>query len=211
MISLLQKEEQVIGINEKESLVEESEKKQIAITFDDGPSDEVGTTEQLLDELKLRGVKATFFVIGIEAEQHQDLVKRMQSEGHLVGNHSYSHLNVDESELVESVEDFQRLNTLILELTGEEMEYMRTPYGIEEERLESALQMINVTWTVDSLDWTTNSVEKIVENVVTDTSENDIILLHDCNQSSVEAAVQIIDRLIEKGYEFVTVEELLLK
>ncbi len=187
------------------------EKKKVAITFDDGPKAEEGTTGKLLDELKKRDVKATFFVLGVEVERHPELIVRMHEEGHLIGNHSYNHINVYETGHEEAIEDFERLNQQIESIIGEDLEFMRTPYGVEEELLERDLQMINVRWTVDSLDWNTNNVEKIVEKVVTDTSENDIILLHDCYQTSVEAAVRILDILLEKGYEFVTVEELLLQ
>ena len=87
---------------------------------------------------------------------------------------------------------------------------MRPPFGAWQKKLEWELDVMPVMWTIDPLDWTTNNEDEIVNKVVTETEENDIILLHDCYLSSVKAALRIIDIMQAKGYEFVTVDELLL-
>ena len=87
---------------------------------------------------------------------------------------------------------------------------MRPPFGIWQRRLELDLEVLPVMWSIDPLDWTTENVDEIVNKVVTEAEENDIILLHDCYDSSVDAALRIVDILKEKGFEFVTVDELIL-
>lgn len=185
-----------------------AEKKKIALTFDDGPC--AGCTNQLLDGLKKRNVKATFFLIGKNAENNPKLVRRIYEEGHLIGNHTYSHVEITKVSDEEAIQELQKTDQIIWKITGEHVQYMRPPFGAWQKELESRLEVLPVLWTVDPLDWTTENVEEIVNKVVTETKENDIILLHDCYKSSVEAALRIIDDLQKEGYEFVTVDQLLL-
>ena len=180
----------------------------IALTFDDGPS--AVWTPALLDGLKERGVKATFFLIGENADKNPEIVKRMAEEGHLIGNHTYHHV-----ELIKVSENEARLeladtSAVIVRITGKEPEYMRPPFGTTQRKLEQDIQMLPVLWTIDPLDWTTENQDEIVNKVVTEAEENDIILLHDCYKSSVEAGLRIVDILQEEGFVFVTVDELLL-
>lgn len=133
----------------------------------------------------------------------------MYEDGHLIGNHTYHHVDLSKLSLEQALFELEETNHLIAEITGEEPEYVRPPFGAWKEELDTEITAIPVKWTVDPLDWTTENVQEIVEKVVTDTEENDMILLHDCYESSVEAALQIVDILKEEGYEFVTVDELL--
>lgn len=183
------------------------QKKKIALTFDDGPSE---ATEILLDGLARRGVKASFFLIGTCAEQYPETVKRETREGHLVGNHTYNHADLRKLSLEEACMEVEKTNQILEEITGETVEYIRPPFGDWKKELEEKFNLIPVLWSVDPLDWTTENEEKIINNVVTDVGEGDIILLHDSYISSVNAALQIIDILQGEGYEFVTVEELIL-
>ncbi len=178
----------------------------IAITFDDGPSI---YTEKLLDGLKERQVRATFFVIGKSAQQYPEIIKREAVEGHLLGNHTYSHVQITKLSIEKAREEIEKTNQIIEDLTGNKVEYVRPPFGVWEEELED-LQMHSTMWSVDPLDWTTKNTDEIVNRVVTKVKENDIILLHDCYESSVQAALRIVDLLQAQGYEFVTVEELLM-
>lgn len=185
-----------------------NEKKKIALTFDDGPS--ALYTGTLLDGLKERNVKATFFLIGKNAEENPELVKRIYAEGHLIGNHTYSHVEITKIPDEEAIEELEKTDEIICSITGEHVQYMRPPFGSWQKELESRLDVLPVLWTVDPFDWTTENVEEIVNKVVTETEENDMILLHDCYESSVQAALQIIDILQEENYEFVTVDELMI-
>ncbi|MFI3171883.1 MAG: polysaccharide deacetylase family protein [Eubacteriales bacterium] len=190
--------------------VQNLETKKIALTFDDGPSDMDGGTEYLLDGLLERGVKATFFVLGERAEVNPIIMSRIVDEGHLIGNHTYSHIDLSILTKEQLLQELEKTNEIVKELTGVTIEYMRPPYGAWDKEQEEWIDMIPVLWTIDSLDWATNNVEEIVNKVVTEAEENDIILMHDCYKSSSEAAFQIIDILQNQGFEFVTVEELLI-
>ncbi|MDO4311551.1 MAG: polysaccharide deacetylase family protein [Eubacteriales bacterium] len=180
----------------------------IAITFDDGPS---GTyTPMLLDGLKERGVKGTFFLIGENVEKYPEVVKRLDEEGHLIGNHTYHHVEITKVSDEEAYKEIVDTNRVIYEITGKATEYMRPPFGAWQRNLELKLSVLPVMWTIDPLDWTTENTDEIVNKVVTEAEENDIILLHDCYKSSVEAALRIVDILQKEGFEFVTVDELIM-
>ena len=182
----------------------------VAITFDDGPS--ASWTPVLLDGLKERNVKATFFVIGknIEEEGNREIIERMYREGHQIGNHTYGHVNLSQMSREQAHEELDMTDELIRDITGEETEFVRPPFGAFPGNMEEELDKLYVKWTVDPLDWTTENADEIVQRVVTETQENDIILLHDCYGSSVEAALRIIDILQDEGYEFVTVDRILM-
>lgn len=187
------------------------EKPKIALTFDDGPS--AAYTPVLLDGLKERGVHATFFLIGKNIEQgdNAQLVKRIYDEGHLIGNHTYHHVEITKVSNETAYQEIKITNDLISGITGEEVEYMRPPFGLWQKDLEQQIHVLPVLWTVDPLDWATENVDEIVNKVVTEIEENDIILLHDCYESSVKAALRIVDLLQAEGYEFVTVDQLMVE
>ena len=187
---------------------EEAEKPKIAITFDDGPHPRF--TPRLLDGLNERGVKASFFVIGNLAEKYPELIAREKEEGHLIGNHTYAHIDIGKLPEEKGREEILRTSAVIKEITGNEVEFVRPPFGSWQKKLEQEMEMIPVLWSVDPLDWTTKNPDEIVNKVVTKVKENDIILLHDCYQSSVDAALRIIDILQKEGYEFVTVDDMIL-
>lgn len=180
----------------------------IALTFDDGPS--AAWTPALLDGLKERGVKATFFLIGENADKNPEIVKRMAEEGHLIGNHTYHHVELTKVSENEARLELADTSAVIVRITGKEPEYMRPPFGAWQRKLEQEIRMLPVLWTIDPLDWTTENQDEIVNKVVTEAEENDIILLHDCYKSSIEAGLRIVDILQEEGFVFVTVDELLL-
>lgn len=187
----------------------EEEKPQIALTFDDGPN--ARYTPVLLDGLKERQVKATFFVIGanIEKDNNELLIQRMDEEGHQIGNHTYHHVDLSEMKVEDAIKELRQTDGLIEQITGQVPFLIRPPFGAFPKEEEP--DKLYVRWTVDSEDWISRNTQAAVKKVVTDTEENDIILMHDCYETSVEAALQIVDILCEKGYEFVTVDELLLE
>lgn len=196
----------VVCTQEPESGGEESPR--IAITFDDGPNPE--WTPALLDGLKQRGVRATFFVIGEKAQQTPELIRRMQDEGHIVGNHTFSHVQLTGLTDEQACEEITKTNEVLKQITGKNPVYIRPPFGSWNDELECGIEMFPVMWTIDTLDWTTSDADKVVNKALSQAKDNSIILLHDNYESSVQAALRIIDALQEKGFEFVTVEELLL-
>lgn len=180
--------------------------KRIALTFDDGPHPYY--TEQLLDGLKERGVVVTFFVTGEHATLHPEVIKRMQEEGHVIGNHTYSHMQLRQDNRETFKKELQQTNQVLKELTGEDVVYVRPPYGSWDKELEKELNMIPVLWSVDPLDWCTENASTVTRRVKEKVKDNSIILLHDYFDTSVTAALQIVDELMAEGYEFVTVEEM---
>lgn len=180
----------------------------IAITFDDGPH--AKATGKLLDGLKKRKVKATFFLIGECAKENPKLVKRIYKEGHVIGNHTYHHVDITRLSDEEAAFEINETDKVVYSITGEHIRYVRPPFGSWQKDLELEMEVLPVMWTIDPLDWTTENVDEIVNKVVTEAEENGIILLHDCYDSSVEAALRIIDILQKEGYEFVTVDEMIM-
>ena len=182
--------------------------KYIALTFDDGPRFE--TTSLLLDGLRERGAQATFFVIGtqVACANHADLLKRMANEGHQVGNHTYSHERlIDAAESV-VIEEIQKNETILNNILGDGDYWLRPPYGLIDSSRAALVKTPMIYWTLDPEDWKWLDAKKVVELVLSQVQAGDIILLHDFYPSSVEAALEIIDRLQPEGYVFVTVKEL---
>ena len=188
--------------------VNESVKK-VAITFDDGPNPDY--TEMLLSGLKERGVNATFFLLGKEVEQYPEIVKKIHEGGHLIGTHSYEHVNLSNLTDAAAIEQVDKTNAAIYDITGKHPEYIRPPYGCWKCNLDYETKMIEVLWDVDPKDWATDNSGVIAKRVIDKVGENDIILLHDASESSVKAAFAIIDELGKEGYTFVTVEEILME
>lgn len=185
----------------------EQEAKKIALTFDDGPHPVY--TKQMLEVLEEAQVPATFFLLGQNIEGHEELVKEIAEKGHLIGNHTFHHVQITGLAKEKAREEIEETSRLIEELTGKGTEYVRPPFGTWNEGLESNLDLIPVMWTIDTLDWTTQNVDSIVEHVVKNAGENDIILMHDSYKSTVQATERIISLLKAEGFEFVTVDEVL--
>lgn len=181
----------------------------IALTFDDGPSS--SCTPKLLEGLKERGIRATFFLQGQAIEGNEEIVKQMQEEGHLIGNHTYHHVQLTAVSDTQAVDEVTKTSNEIYKITGIYTAYLRPPFGEWKQKLDYKVTMIPVLWTLDSRDWITQNSSAIVKQVLSEVKEGDIILMHDIFDTSVEAALQIADQLKKQGYEFVTVEELILE
>lgn len=182
----------------------------VALTFDDGPN--ASSTPILLDGLKERKVRATFFLIGenVEKDENEKIVKRMYEEGHLIGNHTYTHCNLSKLETGEAKKELEQTDTVIEKITGKQPVFVRASYGELPVDSEQDLNRIYIGWTVDPLDWMTEDTGAVVKTVVEEINPGDVILLHDCYPSSVQAAIRIVDLLQGKGYEFVTVDHLIM-
>ncbi|TMS00835.1 polysaccharide deacetylase family protein [Nonomuraea basaltis] len=181
----------------------------VALTFDDGPGEPTG---RLLDLLKRRDVRATFFVIGqmVAADQGGRTVRRMVDDGHELGNHSWSHPPLAELPLEAVRKELQDTDDIVERLTGVRMRVMRPPYGstdddvAEETRREGLAQIL---WNVDTLDWR-DRVSTTVAKRAGEAKPGSIVLLHDIHPSTVDAVPALLDTLSRKGYTFVTVSEL---
>lgn len=191
------------------NLVQDSmEHPAVALTFDDGPSSRY--TPELLDGLKERGVKASFFLVGKNIEENSDLIRRMEAEGHLIGNHTYNHVQLDKISDASAREEILKTNNAIYEATGRYPQYMRPPYGAWKKNMEICVEMLPVFWTIDTLDWKTQNVQAVCQVVEKEIEDGAIILMHDEYETTVNAALKIVDEYREKGYEFVTVDRLIL-
>ena len=182
---------------------------EIAFTFDDGPHPV--WTEKLLDGLKERGIRATFFVIGQSAEEHPELIQRMLEEGNQVGNHTYSHVQLTACKTDQALEEIQKTQEVIYDATGFQPRYIRPPFGSWNEVLQDKTNLQSVLWDVDPYDWKVQNTDIIVQRILEQTEDGSIILLHDVYEESVEAALKVADIFLERGYRFCTVDEIMIE
>lgn len=185
------------------------EKKIIALTFDDGPSK---YTLDLLDVLKSKNAKATFFLIGDNIKRYKDILPVIHENGNEIGIHSYVHklfTKINDEEIHEQIE---LTRSEILEITNCPINLIRVPYGSLSDRVLSVIENENLTsilWDIDSLDWKFRNKDKIYNYVIKKIKGNQIILMHDTYKTSIDAVEKLIETLSAKGYIFITVSELL--
>lgn len=184
----------------------ETGERYLALTFDDGPRR--GITDRLLDGLGQRGARATFFVVGEQIGGNEDLIRRMAAEGHQIGNHTYSHTRLLDAEPETVIREIRRTEVLLAQLTGAESCWLRPPYGLIDSQRAALVDTPMIYWSVDPEDWRLLDARRVVDQVQSQVTEGDIILLHDFYPSSVDAALELVDRFQGEGYTLVTVEEL---
>ena len=184
---------------------------QISITFDDGPNPEF--TPQVLSLLKKYNAKATFFCIGKHIEDNPNLFQELISNGHTVGNHTYSHSNwfgFFSSENV--VSELKKTNAIVKEISNLDLKLYRPAFGVTNPNIKKALQTTNLTsvgWNKRSLDTTNLSEEKILKRITKDLRKGDIVLLHDSNAKSIAVLERLLLFLQSKQMQSVTVDQLL--
>lgn len=182
--------------------------KLIAITFDDGPG---AYTATLLDELAARDVKATFFVSGYRAANYPETLKRMVSEGHQLASHTQNHENLNALSAAKIADEIGRTQEYITAAGGDSPAYIRPPYGNANKTVRAQAGAPLMNWSVDPEDWKYHNADTVCNNILAGSYDGAIILVHDIYQTSVNGALAAIDRLLEQGYEFVTVRDLLLR
>lgn len=180
-------------------------KKLIALTFDDGPSK--FTTGRLLEVLEEKNAVATFFVLGMMVEKNPELLQ-LEVSNHEVGSHTMSHVALTKLSADELCNDTKMMDTIFIELTGEDFKLERPPYGSTNDDVKNVLDKILVTWTIDPEDWKVKNATAVRQRVVQSAFDGAIVLLHDIYETTVDAVAGIIDDLRSQGYEFVTVSEL---
>ncbi|MDQ0914177.1 polysaccharide deacetylase family protein [Paenibacillus sp. V4I5] len=193
-----------------------AQEKKVALTFDDGP--DTRFTPKVLDALKASQVKATFFVLGVQANAHPDIIRRIVKEGHVIGNHSYSHANLPKLTADKFQSQIISTESVLQGLIGYAPKLIRPPYGaINEEQVRwiADHHYLIVNWNVDSLDWKSLNSDQVLNNIMQQTKPGSIILQHSggADSQDLSGTVQAIGPLISKlkaaGYTFVTVPELL--
>jgi len=184
--------------------------KKIALTFDDGPS--IYTLE-VLELLKKYNAKATFFCIGKNIEAHPEILQKVIDEGHLVGNHSYSHSKFfDFYNAKKITEELQKTDALLEKFTSKKINFFRPPYGVTTPSIRRALKVTGhktIGWNIRSLDGGTKNQELIFNRLIKHISPGGIVLLHDTAEHSVLVLEQFLQFLQQNNYEVISVEELL--
>lgn len=182
----------------------------LALTFDDGPHPE--NSVKLLDILKQHKAKATFFVLGNNAEKHPELLKRMQAEGHEIGNHSWSHPHLTTMEEPAVRSELERTSKAVADAIGNSPKVFRPPFidtnGTLESRISKEFGMKSILCSVDSLDWRDNDSGLAQRYVLEGAGPGAIVLMHE-RRSTAEALPGILKELEAQGYQFVTVSELI--
>ena len=187
--------------------------KLIALTFDDGPHKKY--TPEILDILSEYGVKATFFVIGKNCERFPEIFRRELDEGHEVGNHTYSHPDIDKLSYNELMQELLATDETLIEIRGYKPRLFRLPGGKKNPQIEKIiirLNYISVSWNVDTRDWKALPSQEISREILNKIKPGYIVLMHDYvvgKSGTPEALRTVIPALLEQGYKFVTVSELL--
>ncbi|TYR79206.1 delta-lactam-biosynthetic de-N-acetylase [Priestia megaterium] len=194
----------------------DTKKKEIYLTFDNGY--ENGYTENVLDVLKKRHVPATFFVTGHYLKDQPKLIRRMVKEGHIVGNHSWHHPDLTQVSDKRFQEELQKVEDKYEEITGQDdMKYLRSPRGVFSERtlaLSKKAGYINVFWSLAFVDWMTNAQKGwrySYDNIMAQIHPGAILLLHTVSKDNAEALDRAIRDLQKEGYEFKSIDELVLE
>jgi peptidoglycan/xylan/chitin deacetylase (PgdA/CDA1 family) len=183
----------------------------IAMTFDDGPSAE--NTPRLLEMLKQRNIKATFFLIGQNAASNPDIVRRILADGHEVGNHSWTHPQLSKLSDDRVTAEITQTQDAIKDASGFTPTLIRPPYGAitprQREWIENRFGLNIILWSVDPLDWKRPGASVITQRILSQVHPGAIILSHDIHKQTVDAMPATLDGLIAKGYKFATVSQLI--
>lgn len=181
--------------------------KLIALTFDDGPN--YYYTPRLLDGLKERGAKVTFFVLGEMAANNPDIVRREYREGHQVAQHTYNHVQLTAKSDDEIRSQLSRTDALLNGILGKEFKYdLRPPYGDYNARVLSLIVRPAFNWSIDPVDWRDRNADTVCNRIVSAAFDGAIILVHDIHSTTIPGALRAVDILQAQGYEFVTIREL---
>lgn len=187
--------------------VDKTALRQVALTFDDGPSRL--TTPIVLDLLKKYKAKATFFVLGQNIAGNEDILKRMIEEGHEIANHTWSHPNLTRITADQVKQEIELTQSAIEEVIGHRPTFMRPPYGAVNASVAAAAGLASIYWNVDTQDWSNRDPHLILSQVKAYTNPGAIILMHDIHQTTVDGLEPVLHYLTEQQYSFVTTTELL--
>ena len=183
----------------------------IALTFDDGPHPK--NTPRLLDMLRQRNIKATFYVIGNSVNLYPEIARRIVAEGHEIGNHTYNHPNLTKLSNASVRKELDTTRDAIIRATGVRPRTMRPPYGAlrtnQRQMIHSEYGYPTILWDVDPLDWKRPGTAVVKSRILSGTRSGSIVLAHDLHSTTVDAMPTTLDALLAKGFRFVTVSQLL--
>ncbi len=184
-------------------------KKAVALTFDDGPGE---YTAQLINELNKRNAKATFFMLGSCVEKYPEVLPKMVEGGHELGNHTYNHTDITTLSAKEINNQIQKTDDAIYNACGQYSTAFRPPYGSYNKNTNKTISDKIITlWSLDTVDWKLKDTSSVKDTIVSQCKDGDIILMHDIHKTTVEGVVLAIDELMEEGFIFVTVNDLLTR
>ena len=193
--------------------INNGKKKAIALTFDDGPHPE--HTPRILEILKEKRVKATFFVIGKNAEKYPDLISQIDNEGHIVANHSYSHHYLIAFFSINRLKvDLQRCNEIVSQCLNKTPRFFRPPFGVTNPRYGTALKENNlqsIGWSLRSFDTRAKNKYQLIQTVISNLQKRDIVLLHDNLSVTADALEDLIEHCRSKNIEILTLSDLINK
>lgn len=178
----------------------------IALTFDDGPYTSV--TNRILDVLEEYEVKATFFVVGSRLDFYSDTLKRIEETGCEIGNHTYSHRNLNELDAEGIKEEINSTQELLNSYVTGAGRLVRPPYGNANETVQAAVKAPMINWSLDSEDWKSRDADAVIQMVLEHVQDGDIILMHDLYEATAEAVEYLVPELVARGYRLLTVSEL---
>lgn len=191
----------------------ETDKKVVSLTFDDGPHEKV--TLQVLEILQQHQIRATFFCIGSNVLKNKTLVKKMNDEGHLLANHSFGHAFFFDLKNSRGMKhELVKAEDAIFSVTGRRTAWFRPPYGVTNPALAKAAKSLGydvIGWTARGMDTASADAEKITKRIISQLNPGAIILLHDTREQSVEALGKIIEYCVNRGFQFVRLDELVGK
>lgn len=183
----------------------------IAMTYDDGPHPK--NTPRLLDMLRKRNIKATFYVVGRNVNQYPQIARRIVAEGHEIGSHSWSHANLSKMSNAAIRKDLNQTRDAIASATGVQPRTLRPPYGAlrSSQRLwvHQEYGYPTILWDVDPQDWKRPGPSVVASRILSKTGNGSIVLAHDLHKPTVDAMPATLDGLLRRGFKFVTVSQLL--
>lgn len=181
--------------------------KMIALTFDDGPDNEL--TPEVLERLSNYEARATFFLLGTKVNLFPDVVENIVNAGHEVGNHTWSHKDLTTISFNEITEEIVQTNEAIIDAVNVAPVVYRAPFGANNDEVDQYITLKNVDWDIDSEDWLTHNPAAINEMVRANVDDGKIVLMHDIHRETVDSLDEMLSFLTAEGYEFVTVSEIL--
>lgn len=211
------------NMQEKESTVDEEsahrkidmneidpDGKYVALTFDDGPS--AGTTPEVLKILEEYEAKATFFMLASQANYYPEIARMVADKGHEIANHTVNHLDLTVIDEVQAQNEIDEARQIIYDVTGQEPNLFRPPYGAYNDSIIShstAHGDTVVLWSVDSEDWKSKNAASIHTTILETVTTGSVVLMHDIHEATADALPSLLETLIEEGYQFVTVSQLM--
>lgn len=182
----------------------------VALTFDDGPHATI--TRRIADCLEEYGGRGTFFVVGERVSANRKTLSSVAAAGHQIGSHTWSHKNLNTLSAEDVASEVRRTQAAIQKVTGTAPRILRPPYGSANTSTRAVVRdtanLAVVNWSVDSEDWKSRNADAVVREVMNNIKDGDIVLMHDLYTSTAEAVERIVPRLVDAGYQLVTVDEL---